>query len=79
MEQLLQQLITITLGGGSQAITALMFLVIIAVYRDRSRLIEENKAKSERVEKIIDDYYKASLHLSETLNAIKQLVELKLK
>ena len=31
MEQLLQQLITITAGGGAQAVTALLFIVIIGV------------------------------------------------
>jgi hypothetical protein len=79
MDQLIQQLITITVGGGSQAITALMFFIIVGVCLDRRRLIAENKAKSERIDKIIDDYYKASLHVSEALASIKQFIELKLK
>ena len=60
MEQLIEQLITTTLGGGAQAVTALMLIVIIGVCLDRKRLIAENKAKSERIDKIIDDYYNAS-------------------
>jgi hypothetical protein len=79
MEQLLQQLITVAVGGGTQAVTALLFLVLVGVYLDRKRLIAENQAKSERIEKIIDDYYKASLHVSESLGTIKQFIELKLK
>ena len=79
MDQLIQQLITITVGGGSQAIIALMFFVIIGVCLDRKRLIAENKAKSERIDKIIDDYYKASLLVREGLASIKQFIELKLK
>ena len=79
MEQLLQQLITITVGGGAQAVIALLFIVIIGVSLDRRRLLAENKAKSDRIDKIIDDYYKASLHVSEALASIKQFIELKLK
>jgi hypothetical protein len=79
VEQLLQQLITITVGGGTQAVVALMFMVIVGVCLDRRRLIAENKAKSDRIDKIIDDYYKASLHVSEALASIKQFIELKLK
>jgi hypothetical protein len=79
MEQILQQLITITVGGGVQAVTALLFMVIVAVCLDRKRLIAENKAKAERIDKIIDDYYKASLHVSEALVSIKQFIELKMK
>jgi hypothetical protein len=79
MEQILQQLIAITIGGGTQAIIALMFMVIVGVCLDRRRLIAENKAKSERIDKIIDDYYKASLHVNEALASIKQFIELKLK
>jgi hypothetical protein len=79
MEQILQQLITITVGGGVQAVTALLFMVIVAVCIDRKRLIAENKAKAERIDKIIDDYYKASLTVSEALASIKQFIELKLK
>ena len=79
MEQLIEQLVTVIIGGGAQAVTALMFVVIIAVCLDRKRLIAENKAKSDRIDKIIDDYYKASLHVSEALASIKQFIELKLK
>jgi hypothetical protein len=79
MEQILQQLITITVGGGVQAVTALLFMVIVAVCMDRKRLIAENKAKAERIDKIIDDYYKASLQISEALVSIKQFIELKMK
>jgi hypothetical protein len=79
MDQLLQQLITIAVGGGGQAVTALLFLVVVGVCLDRKRLIAENKAKSERIDKIIDDYYKASLHVSEALGTIKQFIEIKLK
>ncbi len=79
MDQLIQQLITITVGGGSQAVIALMFFVIVGVCLDRKRLIADNKAKSERIDKIIDDYYKASLQVREALTTIKQFIELKLK
>jgi hypothetical protein len=79
MEQILQQLITITVGGGAQAVTALLFMVIVAVCLDRRRLIAENKAKADRIDKIIDDYYKASLQVSEALVSIKQFIELRMR
>lgn len=54
-------------------------MVIVAVCLDRRRLLAENKAQAERIDKIIDDYYKASLHVSEALVSIKQFIELKMK
>jgi hypothetical protein len=79
MEQILQQLITVAVGGGAQAVTALLFMVIVAVCLDRKRLIAENKAKTDRIDKIIDDYYKASLQVSEALVSIKQFIELRMR
>jgi hypothetical protein len=79
MQEILLQLINITVGGGVQAVTALLFMVIVAVCLDRKRLIAENKAKAERIDRIINDYYKASLQVSEALVSIKQFIELRMK
>jgi hypothetical protein len=79
VEQILQQLITTTITGGGPAVIALLFIVVVGLHLDRKRLITENKAKSDRIDKIIDDYYTASLKLNEALASIKQFVELKLK
>jgi hypothetical protein len=77
-EQIFEKLISSLLGGGPQAIIAIMLLIIILLWVDRSRLINEVKKKDEKIEKIVSDYYKGNLTLSEALNSLKMvLFELK--
>ncbi len=42
-------------------------------------MISDLKAKESRIDRIIDDYYKANVQISEALSSIKQLLELKLR
>lgn len=80
MESVLQALVTAMLSGGQGAITAILLGAIGFLLWDRKRLTETINKKDEKIEKIIDDYYKGNLTLTEALNGLKMvLMEIKVK
>ncbi len=79
MDQIPQQLINALLGGGGQAVVAVLIITIIGLLADRKRMIADLKAKETRIDRIIDDYYKANVQISEALASVKQLLELRLR
>ncbi len=79
MEQFLPQLVTTLLGGGAQAVVAVLVVTIIGLLSDRKRTLADLKAKEARIDRMIDDYYKANIQVTEALGSIKQLLELRLK
>jgi hypothetical protein len=79
VEQFLPQLVTTLLGGGAQAVVAVLVVTIIGLLSDRKRTLADLKAKEARIDRMIDDYYKANIQVTEALGSIKQLLELRLK
>jgi hypothetical protein len=79
LEQFLPQLLNTLLGGGGQAVVAVLVITIIGLVADRKRMLADLKAKETRIDRTIDDYYKANIQVSEALASIKQLLELRLK
>jgi hypothetical protein len=79
LDQLSQQLISVLLGGGGQAVVAVLIITIIGLITDRKRIIADLKAKEIKIDRMIDDYYKANIQVSEALASIKQLLELRLR
>lgn len=80
METIITDLINVLLGGGPQAIIAILVLVIVLLVLDRRRLLADIHRKDAKIDQIIDDYYKGNLTLSEALNSLKiVLYEIKSK
>lgn len=78
MDTIIEKLVLFLFGGGPQAIIAVLLIVIIALIIERRRLLAEINRKDEKIDKIIDDYYKGNMTLSEALNGLKLvLYELK--
>lgn len=78
MEGILQALLTALLAGGPGAIIAILVGIIVFLLWDRKKLVETIDKKEEKIEKIIDDYYKGNLTLTEALNGLKMvLMEIK--
>ncbi|RYF46800.1 MAG: hypothetical protein EOO38_13410 [Cytophagaceae bacterium] len=74
MESIFEKLIGALLGGGPQALIAILMLIIVVLIMDRRRLVKEVERKDEKIEKIVDDYYKGNLTLSEALNSLKMVL-----
>lgn len=70
-ESVIQKLVEAMLGGGPQAFVAILAIIIGVLLFERRRLIADVTKKDEKIEKIIDDYYKGNLSLSEALTHLK--------
>lgn len=80
MDTIIEKLLLALFNGGPEAIIAVLLIVIILLILERKRLISEITKKDEKIDKIIDDYYKGNMTLSEALNSLKLvLYEIKSK
>lgn len=69
-----------TSGNGAQALPIIMGLIIWHLLEERKKLIADIEKKDERIDKIVDDYHKGNLTLTEALNSLKiVLFEIKSK
>jgi len=62
---------TILTGDQNLAIIGILMCVIVYLSWDRHRLIEELTKKDLKIDKIIDDYFKGNITLSDALNELK--------
>lgn len=74
LESLIEKLVGALLGGGPQAIIAILLLVITWLVVERRRLIKEIERKDDRIDKIVDDYHKGNMSLAEALNGLKLIL-----
>ena len=73
-------MLTAMIEGGPPAVIAVLLLVIVGLIFERKRLLAELIKKDEKIDKIIDDYYKGNMTLSDALNSLKMvLYEIKSK
>jgi len=80
VDSIITNLIAILVSGGPQAVIAVLVLFIVLLLLDRKRLNAELSKKDIKLDKIIEDYYKGNLTLSEALNSLKLvLYEIKAK
>lgn len=75
MEQFINTVLASLLGGGPGAITALYIAAITFLVWDRKRLHELISKKDDKLEKIVDDYYRGNSTLSEALNGLKSILD----
>jgi hypothetical protein len=71
VETIISKLVEVMLGGGPQAFVAILVLIVALLLLERRRLIADIQKKDEKIEKIIDDYYKGNLSLTEALTHLK--------
>lgn len=80
VDTIIEKLLLALFNGGPQAIIAVLLMVIIGLFLERRRLLGELLKKDEKIDKIIDDYYKGNMTLSDALNSLKSvLYEIKSK
>lgn len=67
-------------SGGSDSVIAILILGIAGLIYDRLRLVKKISSYEDKVNSLIDDYYKATITISEAFNSLKVvLTELKSK
>jgi predicted HTH domain antitoxin len=70
MESILSLIMNQILHGGPQMIAVLSLIIGILIF-DRKRLTSEISKKDERLSKIVEEYYKGNISLTEALNSLK--------
>lgn len=71
MDSVIENLLLALLAGGPTAIIAVLVMAIIMLVMERRRLLKKLDKNEEKIDKIIDDYYKGNMTLSEALNSLK--------
>lgn len=71
MDTLIEKLIAAGISGGPGAVIAFLVVLILLLWFERRRLLEEIEKKDDKIDKIIEDYTKGNVTLSEALNSLK--------
>jgi hypothetical protein len=78
VEAIFEKLLTVLLSGGPQAIISILLGIIVLLLLDRRRLTAEVARKDEKIEKIVEDYNKGNMTISQALAALREvLIEIK--
>lgn len=71
-EEIIATILKLFTGGDvSGALPIALVLIIGYLLKERKSLIEDNRKKDEKIDRILDDYYKGNLTLTEALNSLK--------
>jgi hypothetical protein len=80
IETILEKLLTVLLSGGPQAIISILLGIIVLLLLERRRLVAELAKKDEKIDKIVEDYNKGNMTISQALSALREvLIEIKAK
>lgn len=71
MDDIAKMMLEAVQNGGPNAIIMLLLAFIGILIWDRKRLVAEIEKKDTKLEKIIDDYYRGHLTITEALNGLK--------
>lgn len=71
MEELFTVGLTALLSGGPGAVMILLVAIIGWLLLDRKSLKDENIRKDAKFDKILDDYYRGNITITEALNSLK--------
>jgi len=74
VDGIISSLLGLLLSGSPHAISAILILFIVLLLFDRRRLIDEIAKKEEKIDHIIDDYYKGNVTLADALNSLKSVL-----
>ncbi len=73
MDDIISTLLKLLTEGKSAAdvLPIVMGVIIMYLLNERKALVADNKKKEEKIDKIVDDYYRGNLTLTEALNSLK--------
>jgi hypothetical protein len=76
----IDQLLQIILTGGAESLIPLLLLAIILLIYERMRLVKKVDEQSRRIDRMVEDYYRSHISLTEALTSLRiVLYEIKSK
>jgi hypothetical protein len=66
-----QNLIATLLNGGPAGVIALLMLVVAGLLWDRKRVFSDSAKKDQKIDVMIENYYKSSMAIGEAIGSIK--------
>lgn len=76
----IKDIITHIFQGGAGGVIGVMMVFIAFLIVDRNRIINDSSEKDDKIEAIIEEYYKGTITISEAFNSLKLvLIEIKTK
>lgn len=80
LEDLLNQVLTLIVGGGQNAIIAVLILVTLFLLWERGRLLHRLHERENKLDELMKDYYESNLTITKIIDSIKMvLIEIKAK
>lgn len=80
MGDIITAIVALVAKGGAGALTAVLMMIIAGLSWIVFKLLKSNQTKDEKIYKIIDDYSKNNITITEALNSLKMvLIEIKAK
>jgi hypothetical protein len=68
------KIVTALTSGSVESIIVILILIVCYFVYENWRLKKDNKYYAERTDKIIDDYYKGNLSISDALNGLRHVL-----
>ena len=79
-EDLLNQILTLIVGGGQGAVIAILIMITIFLLWERGRLLHRLSDRENKLDELMKDYYESNLSITKTIDSIKMvLIEIKAK
>ena len=74
MDDIITFLIKSIDNGGSAGVISILLLIVGYCIWDKRNMSKSLEAKDEKIDKIINDYYKITMQVSETIKSLKQVL-----
>lgn len=74
MDEFITKGLDYLMSGGFKGIIMILVAIIVALLWDRKNLVENIEKKEEKIDEIIDNYYKGNMTLTEALSGLKILL-----
>ncbi|AUZ94860.1 hypothetical protein FDI40_gp048 [Agrobacterium phage Atu_ph07] len=74
MGEVIKTVLAVLNGGGSEAVIALLLIIVAYLGYSNYRLQQDFRNKDERTDKVVEDYHTSNSILTEAIQRLNQLI-----
>ena len=74
MDEMIEYLVKNIISGGSGAVISILLIIIVCLIYIIRKMTKTMEAKDDKNDKIINDYYRITLQVSETIKSLKEVL-----